>query len=326
GAGPLGHPGDGANRRRLRDRATGVARRRAGRGRLALGRVGGRLRRPLRRGPAAPELRRPGRGSRGRHRLRRDPAPAPPRERQDVPGGGQGGALREAVHAQRRRGPRPRPPRPRAGAVPDGGDVDPLPAGGRRGPPPARRRGDRGGPIPDRGLRVPQGVRPPPPPVRPGPRRRRPAGCRRLPRLARLDGLRPAGGDPVPVPARVDRRRRAGRPALRLRWGSVRPADGGDRDRHPAGGDGRRRRRLDQAPPALVEDDLLHARGRRPRARDRRRPVRGQRVHPRGRRGGALPAGGPPGEPGDAARRDRRRRRGAGPGAGGVGPALPGGV
>ena len=90
--------------------------------------------------------RRPGR----RHRLRRRPAPGPPRGRPPDARGRQSGALRETHHTQRAAGRRPRRRRGRAPRVPRRGDVDAHDPGRTPNSRSRRRRRDRRG---DRGVR-----------------------------------------------------------------------------------------------------------------------------------------------------------------------------
>ena len=93
-------------------------------------------------GSYARHHRRPGH----RRPLHRHPAPAAPPDRRGRAAGRQGRAGGEDVHRDRRRGRGHR--RHRAGhrRVRDGGDVDPVPARGRRRPHADRERGDRRGP------------------------------------------------------------------------------------------------------------------------------------------------------------------------------------
>ena len=191
------------------------------------------------------------RRSRRRRALHRHAASAAP---PDCPGrdrGGQGRAGREDVHGDGRRGRGRDRQRAAAPGLRHGGDVDPVPAGHRRGPPADRRRSDRRGAAgPGRSRRRPA-LRHDRPAVRPGARRRGDARSRGLRRLLRPVLPRPPRSGRGDGSSGPDRGRPGGRPVARVRRRPRRLAADLLAPPDPRSGADPRHRRLDRGAAAV---------------------------------------------------------------------------
>ncbi|CAA9559814.1 MAG: hypothetical protein AVDCRST_MAG87-1490, partial [uncultured Thermomicrobiales bacterium] len=301
---PLGDSQHRPDRGAVRHRARFGARRGTCRGRLAQPGIRRSLRGQVRHSTAARLLRRPRGGPRGRCDLRRDSAPGAQGGRADLHCGGQERALREAVRAQRGRGDRDGRGRPGKGRVPDGSDVDAVPAGHGQGPGGARVRRDRGHHPGHGEHRLAGRVRPCLPALRPGTGGRSATGWRGLSALVRLDGARRAErGDRGRRPWQ-NGRGRAGSDlaAASLQGGRLRR--GHDPREPDQPGDDRRHAGPNPDRPRLSQADQLHRLCRWPGAGASRVPAgRRQRLPVRGDPRHGLPAAGADRESGHAARR-----------------------